>query len=417
MLMRGTAPRRILVISDHYPPHLQGGYCVACESITEGLRRRGHQIRVLTSTFGVGRRQTGDYIDRVLHRPQDSASITELGWWELQDHRALRAAIASWRPDLISVWRLFQLFPSLHRSLAASGVPVVYNLHDLWLPGHCDHSAELALVWEREATGWIRKSIKQSVRQVLRSVDPDATRSVALDDIRLDHSIFCSRYRHAQHEAAGLAGSNPGVIHNGIDLERFRAPVRRRENSRLRLLFVGRLVEEKGPHTVVEALALLAEGGCQDIVLTVVGIRSFPHEYVQGIEHQIETHHLGDRITILPAVTNAEMPDLYRQHDALVFPSIGPEGFPMVLLEAAASGLALVGTSTGGTGEFLEDGVTGLVFAPGDSAQLAAHLDTLLRHPERAMELAEGAQRRVESEFDIERIIDLTEAFLGTVVT
>src|SRR5262249_22191319 len=108
----------------------------------------------------------------------------------------------------------------------------------------------------------------------------------------------------------------------------------------------------------------------------------------------------------------SEMPSVYRAHDVLVFPSIGPEGFPMTLLEGAACGIAIVGTTTGGSGEFLVHDETGLVFEPGDAAQLAAQLAALRDRPERRLHLAAAAQRRARTEFGIQRIVAQTEAYL-----
>jgi glycosyltransferase involved in cell wall biosynthesis len=315
---------------------------------------------------------------------------------------------------VISVWRLFQLFPSLHRSLLRSAVPLVFNLHDLWLPSHWEQSAVLAAAWERAGTGWIKQAVKLPIRLALRSADVDVTRPVAVRDLRIEHAVFCSRYRQEQHVHAGLGGRTSRVIYNGIDLGRFNGQPRRAHDGCLKLLFVGRLVEEKGLDTVIDALGSL-DAQSNDISLTVVGIPSFPFEYRRSLEQRISRLGLRERIAIQPPVPNVDLPSIYRAHDALVFPSLGPEGFPITLLEAAACGLALVGTSTGGTGEFLEDGVTGLVFAPGNVEQLASCLERLRCEPQRAVELAERAQLRVRQEFDIERIVDQTERYLASV--
>src|SRR5262245_23345512 len=88
---------KVLVITDHYPPYSTGGYEIACEAVAEGLRRRGHQVRVLTSVYGVSSLDRSDHVDRVLHRPQESAFMPRLGWWELQDRQQLDRIVTSWR--------------------------------------------------------------------------------------------------------------------------------------------------------------------------------------------------------------------------------------------------------------------------------------------------------------------------------
>src|SRR5262249_6071379 len=141
----------------------------------------------------------------------------------------------------------------------------------------------------------------------------------------------------------------------------------------LKLLFVGRLVESKGLHTVIDALAALRRDGVR-ATLTVSGIPSYPFEYGGRLEAQIASLGLTSHVTFRAPVGGSDLAAVYRAHDVLVFPSIGPEGFPMALLEAAACGLAIVGTTTGGSGEFLVDDDTGLVFPPDDAEQLVSRL-------------------------------------------
>src|SRR5262245_20966747 len=101
---------KVLIVTDHYPPYGTGGYETACEAVVEGLRRRGHEVRVLTSVHGAGPHQRSDRVDRVLHRPQDSAFMPQLGWWELRDRQQLDRIVSSWRPDVVYAWKLLQLF-------------------------------------------------------------------------------------------------------------------------------------------------------------------------------------------------------------------------------------------------------------------------------------------------------------------
>ena len=74
---------RVLFISERYPPYLTGGYEVACAAVAEGLRRLGHEVRVLTSDFGLnGTRPDEPHVDRHLHYKQNATSLRELARWE-----------------------------------------------------------------------------------------------------------------------------------------------------------------------------------------------------------------------------------------------------------------------------------------------------------------------------------------------
>jgi glycosyltransferase involved in cell wall biosynthesis len=74
-----------------------------------------------------------------------------------------------------------------------------------------------------------------------------------------------------------------------------------------------------------------------------------------------------------------------------------------------AAGLVVVGTLTGGTGEILVEGETGLTFPAEDATILAAQIDRLHRNPALRRQLAEAGRRRVETQFDIGRMIATIE--------
>jgi glycosyltransferase involved in cell wall biosynthesis len=88
------------------------------------------------------------------------------------------------------------------------------------------------------------------------------------------------------------------------------------------------------------------------------------------------------------------------------------EPFGMVLLEAMAQGLPVVAPASGGPLEIVEDGVTGLLFRPGDVGHAAECVLSMVREPEVARTMGEAARRRVETEFAPGRQIEQTRRLL-----
>jgi len=79
------------------------------------------------------------------------------------------------------------------------------------------------------------------------------------------------------------------------------------------------------------------------------------------------------------------------------------EGFGLVAAEAMAAGRPVVASAVDGLAEVVEDGVTGLLVPPGDSAALAAALIDLLQHPAKAVEMGRRGKARVRELFSVER--------------
>lgn len=156
---------------------------------------------------------------------------------------------------------------------------------------------------------------------------------------------------------------------------------RRPENTggsrRLVVLFVGRLLLQKGVLDLVEAAGILARspsGLSFEIVMAGEGPESgsiLARSRELGIE---------DRVRLVGYVDSKALGGLYDQATLLVLPSYS-EGFPTVIAEAMAAGLPIVTTKIRGAADYLEEGINALFVSPGDSDQLAEALRRLLEDP------------------------------------
>jgi glycosyltransferase involved in cell wall biosynthesis len=110
---------------------------------------------------------------------------------------------------------------------------------------------------------------------------------------------------------------------------------------------------------------------------------------------------IDDRVTFLGPVSQERIRDLYAEAAIFCLPSFA-EGVPVVLMEAMAMGLPVVTTRIAGIPELVEDGVGGIVVAPGRADELAGRIAALLDDPDRRSELGSGGRRKVLAEFDAE---------------
>ena len=108
------------------------------------------------------------------------------------------------------------------------------------------------------------------------------------------------------------------------------------------------------------------------------------------------------RVVLEGAVGQDEMAAYYAGADVFCLPSFA-EGVPVVLMEAMASGRAVVATRVAGVPELVEDGVSGLLVAPGNAEELAAALQRLASSPEERESMGLAGRRKVVDEFDAEK--------------
>lgn len=200
-------------------------------------------------------------------------------------------------------------------------------------------------------------------------------------------------------QLAGDSGLDLRVLYNGVDTTVFH-PSQRRPAAAPMLLGVGRLVEKKGFHVLLDALALLAKDSIRPrCVLVGDG------EERQKLEAQCARLGLRD-VEFAGMRNHEEVRAMVEQAHAMVLPCIiGQDGnrdaLPTVLLEALAAGLPVVSTAIGGVEEIVDDGRAGVLVPIGESAPLAAAIAELLRDPARQRALAAAGRARAERFFDL----------------
>jgi glycosyltransferase involved in cell wall biosynthesis len=178
----------------------------------------------------------------------------------------------------------------------------------------------------------------------------------------------------------------------------------------LKMLFVGRLVPEKGLLTLLAGLALTRQS-----VLTVVG--DGPER--ARAEELVQSHRLAGRVVFKGERAVQALPGLMAEHDALLIPSAPAtgrspeadltEGTPRVLLEGMAMGLVPVVSPIGGLGEIVRPGENGLTCAGGDAADLARQIRSLANNPKLCGRLSKAATATAQR-YSMERMLKLWQA-------
>jgi glycosyltransferase involved in cell wall biosynthesis len=391
----------ILVLSNMYPPHHHGGYELSCRDVVDRWRDRGHEVTVLTSTMRIDgvadppdERANGVWRDlEISYRNgdlYDPPYYRRIGI-ERRNHAVLRKTLDAVRPDVVSIWHMGAMSTSLLTDLVATEIPLVYVICDDWLT-----YADKIDPWMRmfRTRRWLGRPAQSLLR--LPTTMPDVGASGA----------FCfiselNQHRSTEHSPWEFAMAT--VSYNGIDHRDF--PVLDTPPDRpwhWRLVSAGRLDPRKGFETPVRALARLPGA-------TLELLPSVDDPYREHLEKVAADLGVEDRLRFT-IVDRAGLRERYSDADVFVFPTEWAEPFGLVPLEAMACGTPVVATGTGGSGEFLIDGVNCLRFDVGDDAGLAAAVRRLAADPTLRQRLV-AAGLRTARELSVDHLADNLEAW------
>lgn len=307
--------------------------------------------------------------------------------WSDRTTRELTELIRRFQPDVIHAHNTLPLIsPSLYWAAERAGVPVVQTLHNFRLmclnalflrEGKVCEDCLGHSPWRGVTRACYRGSHAASgalagmllLHRGLGTYRNKVARYVALNE-------FC----RAKFIEGGLPAERVMVKPNFAD---FPAPALTR---RADLLFVGRLSAEKGIATLASAMALLPAAR-----LRVAG--DGPESAVlNGIA----------RITRLGSLPADAVREEMSRAAVLVVPSIWYETFGLVVIEAFACGTPVIASRIGALAELVRDGVTGLLFEPGNSHALAEKMNWALAHPDEMAEMGRKARAQYEAEFSAE---------------
>jgi glycogen synthase len=370
----------ILLLSREYPPHVYGGAGVVVDHLSRALARRAS---VEVRCFG----------DNAQARP----NLTVRGYtpWA----RLAGGPEAPYAPALeaLSVGLAMARDPvtadvvHTHTWYVGLGGMLVRSIHDVPLVVTL-HSMEPLRPWKADQLGtgyavssWAeRLAVERADRVIAVSAQ---MRADILEHFRVDPDRVV-------------------VIHNGVDAQAFARTERRdalaRHGVRLPyVLFVGRISEQKGIFTLLEAADALPEG------VELVLCASSPD--TPELQARLEAAAAGRPMIrwINAMLPIDEVVQLYSHAAVFVCPSIY-EPFGLINLEAMACGTPVVASRVGGIPEVVVDGETGLLVEPGDPVALADALRRVLDDPARAARMGEAGRRRVEANFSWDRIASLT---------
>ncbi|MEZ3164136.1 glycosyltransferase family 4 protein [Halorubrum sp. RMP-47] len=224
-------------------------------------------------------------------------------------------------------------------------------------------SPDASGVAERARSGLSRRLAAAVERRFLRSVDAAVYNA---EETRRDAAGLGGPGRCA---VAPPAGDRFDPVVSASEIEA------RARDGPLEVTFLGNVVPRKGLDVLVDALARL-DAGDVDWRATVVGDKTIAPDHVERVEDAVAAAGIGDRIRFVGRLDDEAVAARLRETHVLAVPS-RYEPFGMVYLEAMGFGCVPLATTAGGAGEFVRDGVSGVLAPPDDSRAVAAALRDL----------------------------------------
>ena len=368
---------RILMLSDYFPPHIGGGVEHVASMLSQGLVQHGHTVTAMAIRTRPSPLTETD--DNLTIRRIRGIDLTP--WLSLQQTASIPVmysiirTIHNFRPDVIHAHNLF------FRTTEAAAmlrmifrIPLITTVH----LGKSEVNSKLLSTLIRTYEATIGNFILR----------------------RSDHVIAVSN-AVAEHSHSISNTSIPvTVIPNGVDSQVF-CPPRNGKPTGKTVLFVGRLIANKGPEILIRAIPLVLLRH-PDTKFVLVGDGPL-FDKLKTKASQMEILHA---VSFLG--TRHDVPDQMRNATLFVRPSF-TEGMPLTVLEAMASALPVIATPVGGTPELLQDSICGQLVPVGDSSALANAIVHMLDNRFDAIEMGSRGRQLVQEDYSWESVVEQTE--------
>ena len=417
---------KILQVSHGFPPKENAGVELYTFDLSKALTQVGHDVSVFCRGEDPDREEFSSYeegveglrVRRVINRLTRIDGPRSLYDNPFMDSVFLQT-LEEVRPDLVHFQHLFGLSGHLVRMAKEEGYPVVMTLHDFFMLCHriqlLRKGGDLCQgpIYGLECVSCLDAGTPRDIRtrMFLRSKDllpfpilkwtkrffipPQYLEQRGYEafhryryvyevfkacDLLLTPSYFVKNFFARYYRSME---SKMKVLPLGLPpFTRQRRPSK--SEGKVRFCYFGTILPHKGLDVLVDAFKTLPKGSA---VLTVFGSRTpWNQDYFDRLKQQA----LGLEVHFRGAYQREELPDALSDQDVAVLPSIWPETFSIVIREAYLLGLPVVASRIGAIPEAVNEGVSGLLFKPGDKEDLKRCLLRFIEDPGLLEKMAPG---------------------------
>ncbi|MBO5478771.1 MAG: glycosyltransferase family 4 protein [Clostridia bacterium] len=374
---------KILMLTWEYPPRIVGGIARVVNDLSKRLIKDGHDVTVVTY-----REENAPYFE-------DDKGV-----------KVYRVDNYMINPNNFIDWIMqmnFNMIAKANEIIASEGKFDVIHAHD-WLVAYAaktlKNSYDIPIVATIHATESGRNSgIHNEMQRYINDTEWMLTYEAT-------EVIVNSNYMKRELQALfGLPFEKINVVPNGININMFSGIERdyefRRQyaadNEKI-ILFMGRLVYEKGVQHLISAMPKILQG-YHDAKLVIAGKGGM----IDELKAQVNKMGIGNKVYFTGYMDAKQVCKMYKCADVSVFPSTY-EPFGIVALEAMLSGTPVVVSDIGGLNEIVEHGVNGMKSYAGNPNSIADSILALLYNPQLSQEVVKKAKTMVKNEYNWAKI-------------
>jgi glycosyltransferase involved in cell wall biosynthesis len=375
--------KNIKVVHAHDYYLQAGGEDTAFAAEVALLREHGHQVV--------------EYVDnneRIAGKSQISVAAQTVWSWETK--KKFRNLLSAEKPDVVHFHNTFPLIsPSAYYACSEAGIPVVQSLDNprlvcpsanLYRDGKlCQDCVGKTIAWPGVVHSCYHdSSLHTAVVASMLAVH----RVIGTWNSKVDLYLVATDFYRRKFIEGGLPAERLVVKPHFISPD---PGARRNMDHGRHAFFIGRLDPEKGVRTMMSAWKSL-----KDIPLEIRGSGQLEGE----VRDAIQQDGLAASVKIIDRLSREELTKKIRSSSFLVWPSEGfYETFGYVAVESFSCAVPVIASRIGVPGEIVTDGVTGLLFNPGDPSDLALKVRWAWDHPDEMVQMGANARREYEEKY------------------
>jgi glycosyltransferase involved in cell wall biosynthesis len=410
-----------LILQDDFPPESFGGAGNTVFSLAKELKKKGEDVRIITSTQNREDEGEVEYEGLKIHRIYSNYHVRWRAYLSLYNPsvvRKVKQIMLDFKPDIVHANNIHShiSYKTLKVS-KQSGAKVILTAHDVMLFHYGKFTEyidpkKISCDSNYKISPWTQFKVHKRRYNPFRNI------------IIRYYLKYCDGVYAVSNELKKVLEQNNiknvEVVYNGIDTKVWTPQIAvkglssgnevyggesLRSNLNLTdrkvVLQVGRLSWTKGSMQIIEIMNLVKKSVSNSVLV----IASNKDIYGKEIERVAKKS--GVEIVFTGWLDSADLRNVYSMSDVVVFPSVCFDTFGMVNIEAMAMKKPVVATCFGGSKEVVEEGITGYIRNPYDTESFAEAVSDLLESPRKAEEFGERGRKRVEENFTLKKQVNV----------